>query len=325
VVSFSGIEVRNGRSCTSGDWSHAPAEVLAPQPSLSLLSMLEGRPRGELKMSWISYAQNAEDVRLRRAFAGQPTGFYIDVGANNPVDFSITKHFYESGWSGINVEPAPGPFSRIVADRRRDTNLNVGCSNRAGSMTLHVARGRKSGLSTFTAEEAAIHRANGLKVDAIPTRVETLAAICERHVGGRAIDFLSIDVEGHEREVLEGADLTRFRPRVVVVEATRPNTTEPTHDRWEALLLECDYRFAVFDGLNRFYVRIDEAALLPLIALAPNVFDEFVPYKYKHPYKRELDDLRADVLEHPALGPVLRTVDTALGKVRDLVRRHRSP
>ena len=56
-------------------------------------------------MAWISYAQNAEDVRLRRAFRGQAKGFYIDVGANTPVNFSVTKHFYESGWTGIDIQP----------------------------------------------------------------------------------------------------------------------------------------------------------------------------------------------------------------------------
>ena len=102
-------------------------------------------------MAWLSYSQNGEDVRLRRAFANQQSGFYIDVGANNPVEFSITKHFYDSGWSGINVEPAPAPFALVAADRQRDINLNVGCSNKAGSMVLYTGRGNLSALSTFTA------------------------------------------------------------------------------------------------------------------------------------------------------------------------------
>jgi FkbM family methyltransferase len=242
-------------------------------------------------MTWLSYAQNAEDVRLRRAFQGQPSGFYIDVGANDPVEYSITKHFYESGWNGINIEPAPGPYALITEARSRDINLNVGCSNQAGSLTLHVAR-NATGLSTFTAEEVAIHQKKGFEFDSVTVPVATLASLCEQHAKDRLIDFLSIDVEGHEREVLEGADFRRFRPRVVVIEATRPTTTEPTHERWQHLFLENDYIFAVFDGLNRYYVRREDEPLVAVVALAPNTFDDYVPYAYQ----RRIDALAADLL-----------------------------
>lgn len=243
-------------------------------------------------MSWISYAQNAEDVRLRRAFAGQPSGFYIDVGANDPVGFSITKHFYESGWSGINVEPLPTKFALLEADRPRDLNLNVACSRQPGVLKLYAGRGGSSGMSTLTAEEMEEGRRLGFEFDELSCQVVTLSSICETHAAGRVIDFLSVDVEGHERAVLEGADFSRFRPRVVVVEATRPNTTEPTHDRWEHLLLNNGYLFAVFDGLNRYYVRREDEQLIPLIALAPNVFDDFVPWVYR----KEIDKLKARIV-----------------------------
>lgn len=263
-------------------------------------------------MSWVSYAQNAEDVRLRRAFAGQPSGFYIDVGANDPVDCSITKHFYDSGWSGINVDPAPKPFASIARARKRDINLNVACSNRSGSMTLHAAR--ISALSTFSEEEVVIHRKQGFEFDTITVPVVTLASICAEHVRERQIDFLSIDVEGHEREVLEGADLRRFRPRVIVIEATRPNTTEPTHDRWEHLIVEHDYQFAVFDGLNRYYVRREDERLVPIVALAPNIFDDFTPYRYQ----REIDELRGRFLPRRVASTVVRSMSQlarGIGKV----------
>jgi FkbM family methyltransferase len=255
-----------------------------------------------IQMSWVSYAQNGEDVRLHRAFRDQSNGFFIDVGANDPVDCSITKHFYDVGWSGINIEPAPAPFARIAKERKRDINLNVGCSNRPGSMTLYAARGA-TGLSTFTAEEAAIHEKKGFEFEAITTSVRTLASICDEHVKNRSIDFLSIDVEGHEREVLEGADFRRFRPRVVVIEATRPNTTEPTHDRWEDLVLCHDYTFAVFDGLNRYYVRNEDERLAPVLALAPNIFDDYSPYIYQ----RRIDALEAELLGYRVAGVVLRS------------------
>ncbi|HKY37068.1 MAG TPA: FkbM family methyltransferase [Polyangiaceae bacterium] len=255
-------------------------------------------------MSWISYAQNAEDVRLRRAFAGQPTGFYIDVGANDPVGFSITKHFYENGWSGINVEPLPTKFALLEQDRPRDINLNLGCSDQPGVLKLYAGRGGSSGMSTLSAEEMQYHQRLGFEFDELSCRVVTLASIYETHAAERVIDFLSIDVEGHEREVLEGADFSRFRPRVVVVEATRPNTTEPTHERWQHLLVDHGYTFAVFDGLNRYYVRHEDLQLVPLVALAPNVFDDFVPYVYQ----RQIDKLRTRLVEATLVNRVSRRV-----------------
>src|SRR5262249_50071888 len=115
-------------------------------------------------MVWTSYAQNGEDVRLRRAFAGQPTGFYIDVGANDPTELSVTRHFYDAGWHGINVEPLPKQFALLTAARKRDINLNVGCSNRTGTLELYAAgaAGEEiSGLSTFAREEVDAHRQKG--------------------------------------------------------------------------------------------------------------------------------------------------------------------
>lgn len=266
-------------------------------------------------MSWISYAQNAEDVRLRRAFAGQATGFYIDVGANDPVGFSITKHFYESGWSGINVEPLPKQFALVEKDRPRDINLNVGCSSQPGVLTLYAGRDGASGMSTLTSDEVAEHRRKGFEFDELRCQVLTLATVCEQHVAGRVVDFLSVDVEGHEREVLLGADFSRFRPRVVVVEATRPNTPEPTHERWEHLLLDNGYLFAVFDGLNRYYVRREDEQLIPLLELPPNVFDDFVPYQYQ----RQIDKLRGLLVEaslmHRLANPMV-TVSRAAARLR---------
>ena len=107
----------------------------------------------------------------------------------------------------------------------------------------------------------------------------TLARVCEQH-SGQTIDFLKIDVESYEREVLEGADWSRYRPRVVLVEATRPDTNVSNYEHWEPLLLSADYLFACFDGLNRYYVRAEDRQLLPLLGVPANVFDQYEIYEY---------------------------------------------
>ncbi|RPI77641.1 MAG: FkbM family methyltransferase, partial [Planctomycetaceae bacterium] len=155
-----------------------------------------------------------------------------------------------------------------------------------------------TGVSTFDAELAEYSRKKlGVAYRPRPVRVETLESICERHAA-QCIDFLSVDVEGHERQVLTGGDWKRFRPRVVVIEATRPHSTEPSHRDWEPLLLEADYLFAAFDGLNRYFVRVEDRALLPLLETPVNTFDDYLTAT-EHRALGEVRDLkiRLDTLE----------------------------
>jgi FkbM family methyltransferase len=225
-------------------------------------------------MSFISYAQNYEDVTLYRALRGVERGFYIDVGANDPINDSVTCAFYQRGWRGINLEPSAQWHARLQAERPEDINLQVAVSDAEGSAVLHDIPG--TGMGTLVAEVAHGHQARGLPVASASVPTRTLSAVCEAH-GVTEIHFLKIDVEGAEAAVLRGFDLRRWRPWVVVVEATAPNSTEQTHAAWEGLLTGQDYRFVYFDGLNRFYVATEHhAALAPALSLPPNLFDGIV-------------------------------------------------
>lgn len=233
----------------------------------------------------VSYAQNGEDVLLDRLFPRGLKGFYVDVGAHDPVQGSVTKHFYDQGWRGVNVEPAAEPFAALLAARPRDVNLAVGLSDKPGTLTLFEAPG--TGCSTFSPGAAHHQREAGIPFAEREVEVLTLAQVCKEHVEGE-IDFLSVDVEGHEGQVLLGADWKQWRPRVVLVEATEPMTTVPSHDAWESILLDADYLFAAFDGLNRWYVRIEDVQLLESLRTPVNILDDYIPYLYHKP----LEDLR---------------------------------
>lgn len=226
-------------------------------------------------MTWISYAQNFEDVTLMRALRHLPTGFYVDVGAHDPRADSVTRAFYERGWHGVNVEPVPHWHARLVADRERDVNLGVAAGEVSGTLTLFEVQG--TGLSTADPQQAARYRAEGFGVSELTAPVRTLTEICAEHAT-HEIHFLKVDAEGAERAVLAGLDLARFRPWVVVVEATKPRSPEPAHAEWEALLTGRGYQLAWFDGLNRFYVADERAALRPLLAQPPSVFDDYMRY-----------------------------------------------
>jgi FkbM family methyltransferase len=225
-------------------------------------------------MAFTTYAQNFEDVLLWRAFKDEVNGFYIDVGAWDPDADSVTRAFSERGWRGINIEPVPAAFRKLAASRPADVNLQVAVGERESDAILYEVA--DTGLSTLVRDQAEKHAAAGFSIRPQPIRIVTLAEICERHAVA-TIHFLKLDCEGSERDVLLGADFVRFRPQVVLVEATAPNSQEPTHAEWEDVLLGQGYRFAWFDGLNRFYVAQEhEARIAPLLACPPNVFDGFV-------------------------------------------------
>ena len=234
-----------------------------------------------------SYADNFEDVLLRRAFDDVVGGFYIDVGAYDPVVHSVTKHFYDLGWRGINIEPNPAPFASLAAGRDRDVNLNIGLSDREGQLTLYggptgcwsVERGLLTGFFGVDPRDVVEH--------SIP--VTTLAEVCGRHVPeGVTIDFLKIDVEGHEQAVIRGGDWSRWRPRLVLAEAFGS-------EAWEPSFLAQGYHFALFDGINRLYVRDEDRHLIPKVSVQVNATDNFWIYGYLrriNELQRSLDDYR---------------------------------
>lgn len=239
----------------------------------------------------ISYAQNHEDVLLARALADTEVGIYIDVGAYDPTNDSVTRHFYDRGWHGINIEPQSVYAAKLRDARPRDITLEVALSDHSGTATLYdLSVG--DGVATINDTQA---RRLGDLYEIIGEKrvtVTTLAAVCAEHCDpSTPISFLKIDVEGHERAVLAGSDWTRWRPRIVLVEATEPLTTHPSHESWEPILLGADYVFAQFDGLNRWYAPRDEPRLIELLHAPVNILDIYEPY----PWKARVEALEAQV------------------------------
>ena len=225
-------------------------------------------------MTFVSYAQNFEDVLLWRALRGVENGFYIDVGAAHPDIDSVTRAFYDRGWTGINVEPTAEFSLRLTAARPRDINLQLVLGEHAGRAELFVVDG--TGLSTMEPGAVDPIRKAGLDVRSTEVGVDTLANLCRNHAPA-TVHFLKIDVEGAEQKVLAGADFTSFRPWIVLVEATAPMSNVTTHEAWEHFLLDADYRFVWFDGLNRFYVSAEQHDALAHAFQTPvNVFDDFL-------------------------------------------------
>jgi FkbM family methyltransferase len=243
---------------------------------------------------FVSHAQNAEDVMLWRALSTVKRGFYIDVGAADPDIHTVTRAFYERGWSGINVEPRAEPFNALNRRRGRDINLRLALSDVRGEQVFHVVG--EPTLSTLDSTLAEHHRASGFAVHEARIAVNTLADVCRRYAKSD-IHFLTIDVEGAELQVLRGADFVNFRPWIVLAEAVFPNRQIETHQTWEPVLIQADYRPVWFDGLNRFYVAAERyAELSPHFRLPPNVFDGYIlADPAKDARERELAETRAEL------------------------------
>jgi FkbM family methyltransferase len=215
----------------------------------------------------LSYAANLEDYHLARAFAGQASGFYLDVGAGHPVADNVSCWFYLQGWRGIVVEPQRALVELYPLVRPRDIAVPKLVGRTAGEVDFHVVE-RLTGFSSIFAEHARNAQKFGAGFHTCRMPMTTLAAICAEH-RVETIDFLKIDVEGAEGEVLAGGDFRRFRPRVVLAEALAPGTMAENFGGWEPWLLDQGYVFALFDGLNRFYVAREETALIARFPKAP--------------------------------------------------------
>jgi FkbM family methyltransferase len=208
------------------------------------------------------HSQFYEDYVLGYVFKDVEQGVYVDVGAHHPDVNSVTKHFYQRGWRGINIEPIPELIELFRRGRAEDVNLGIGISDTVGQLTFYQSP--QMVISTFDAEVMKRHKAKGIRFDEITVPVSTLNAVFEQQPIVRSgVTFLNADVEGFEKQVFSGLDFEKYQPHVIMAEATAPNTEVPTHQAWEPILVAGGYVFAMDDGLNRYYVHRTRQDLLP--------------------------------------------------------------
>jgi FkbM family methyltransferase len=204
-----------------------------------------------------SFSQHGEDIWLDSVLKGKSTGFYIDIGANHPEFNSNTCRFYRRGWTGINVEPTVGGHAAFQRLRPRDINLQIAVAPEEGETTLYTLSHDTtlSTLSRAAAEEAA--RRLGLAIHEVKVRTMPLQKIFEKHAAGRVVDFMSVDAEGYDIEVLRTNSWEQNRPTFVLVELNQ------NRNGIVQLLQRNDYCLLINNHVNGLFV--DAASSSPLV------------------------------------------------------------
>jgi FkbM family methyltransferase len=173
----------------------------------------------ESKYANYSFSQEGEDLILSRIFDNKANGFYVDVGAHHPKRFSNTYIFYKLGWRGINIEPNPEAYKLFMKYRSGDTNINCGVAQNFGNLNYYMFD--ESALNTFDSKvlHSRIKNTSYKHIKTVALDVLPLSEIFQLSLPkGRKIDFLTVDTEGFDLEVLKSNDWDTYRPKWVLVE-----------------------------------------------------------------------------------------------------------
>ena len=220
----------------------------------------------------LSYAQNLEDYHLNLVLGDVVDGVYVDVGGGHPVADNVSFYFYLKGWRGLVVEPQDMLAAAYAGVRPRDHVVSCLAGRDDGHIDFHIVDGLH-GLSSAVKANADSAQQYGAGYRTEQREVKRLSKLIDEAKLGQ-IDFLKIDVEGAEPDVLAGLDLKRHRPKIILVEAVNPHVTEGDWAKWEPTLTNAGYKFAFFDNLNRFYVADEHAALAAKFPSMPTPWHE---------------------------------------------------
>lgn len=215
--------------------------------------------REERAIDWTRrFSDHQEDWILRMLFPYKD-GTYIEIGVWDATALSNTYIFYEMGWKGLLVEPIPQWARMVKGKRPKDIMVTKAISNASGKITMYINSARSS-LSEDWA---------GLFGSYKPIQVEAIRMdeLMPKYPEFMTPDFVSLDVEGHEEQVLESIDWNTFKPTVYCIEAVNydPELVR-IHKKWEHYFLDNGYKLVCHNLHNRFYGRIDNAELWSQVA-----------------------------------------------------------
>lgn len=205
-----------------------------------------------------SYSQCGEDIIIKFIFdsIGVEKPSYIDIGAHHPNYINNTALFYKHGSTGINIEPDPTLFKEFPRSRKRDVNINAGIADREGQLDFYIMS--SPALNTFSKEEAENLKKDGYTIDKIQ-KIKVLPAgkIIDEYAGGRFPDFMTLDVEGYDMDILKAIEYERTSPTVICVETISFSNSGNgvKNDAIADLLKEKDYMIYADTYINTIFVK----------------------------------------------------------------------
>lgn len=192
-----------------------------------------------------SYSQDGEDIVLHSFFNNikKYKGYFVDVGAHHPIRFSNTWFFYKKGWRGINIDPTPGCMKNFKFIRRRDINLEIGIGSNSSELKLYCFN--EPALNTFDpelAKERSLAKPYYVTKE-IQVPVKPLSLVLKTYLpDGQKIDFLTIDVEGLDIDVLESNNWDVYKPLFILIEDNNFDPNNVTLSKIYIFLYEKGYR-----------------------------------------------------------------------------------
>ncbi len=200
----------------------------------------------------VSYAQTGEDRIIATLLDGRSTGFYVDVGCNHPIRYSNTFALYKRGWRGINIDANAQLIDRYRRVRPRDVSISAVVSS--SSRDVVFTEFEDDVVSSVSAEHVARWKAEQRVVRERHAKARTLNDILDSVDAPHRFDLLSIDVEGHDLEVLSSLDLDRYRARLIVVEMHDFPLREPKRNETWSHLVANGYEMVGYAIMNGYFL-----------------------------------------------------------------------
>ena len=203
-----------------------------------------------------SYSQEGEDLMVDRLLGGMRDGFYVEIGAHHPFRFSNTYYFYKKGWTGICIDPLPGTKKSFNKWRSKDIALEIGISSQQSKLEYFMFN--EAALNTFDAQVAKSR--DGVQGYCLTESrvIETfpLSEVLPKYMPfNKAIDLLSVDVEGYDLDVLESNDWNRFKPKIIIVECLVTKLVEVKTDPIFIFLKNKGYELYGKTGFSFIFIR----------------------------------------------------------------------
>jgi len=202
----------------------------------------------------ISFAQSGEDMILSTILWNVKNGFYIDIGANNPFIQSNTYHFYKKGWRGLNIDALPNSMIAFRKHRRKDINLECAISDKEEILDYYMFS--SSFYNSFSTEEIENKKKVSELIEIRKIKTKKLSDILATYNIGN-IDFMSIDVEGFDLNVLKSNDWIKYRPKILISEYYAQDLTNLRSNQVYIFLHQHRYEYFCNTPTNIFYIDSD--------------------------------------------------------------------